>query len=146
VVKGWLLDTNVVSELRKPRADPRVKAFIAAQPLDSLFLSAVTMAEIRQGIETAPDALLRAELATWLQNSLRGAFAGRVLPTCEDVLARWLLIVWRGRKRNETYQAPDILIAATASYHGLVVVSRDAKPFEKAGVSVFNPWRDATPT
>ena len=88
---GYLLDTNVISELRKPRPDKRVLAFVAAQPLEALYVSAVTLAEIRFGIERVADASRRAELSNWLTNKVRPMFAHRVLPISEDVMLTWRL-------------------------------------------------------
>ncbi len=84
----WLLDTNVLSELRRPRADPKVVAFVAAQPLESLYVSAVTLAEIRFGIERLDDAAKRLELNEWLTHKVRPMFDRRVLEVTEDVMFR----------------------------------------------------------
>lgn len=138
---GWLLDTNVLSELRRPRPEPKVVSFVAAQPLDLLYVSTVTLAEIRFGIERVDDATRRAELANWLEHKLRPAFEQRILPASEDVILKWRLIVEAGRKSGVTYSQPDLFIAATALHHGLIVVSRDAAEFERAHVSVINPWK-----
>ena len=137
---SYLLDTNVVSELRRPQPEPRVLKFIAATPLDALYLSDVTMAEIRFGIERLPDPLKRTEIASWLDHVLRPMFGRRVLPITEDVILRWRLIVEPGRQRGHTYSQPDLFIAATASVHGLTVVTRNTSDFADTGVAVFNPW------
>ena len=141
-MKGWLIDTNVISELRKPRPDKRVVSFISRQPLESLFVSEVTFAEIRFGIEKLADPVRRAEIAAWLDNNLRPLFEGRTLPLTEDILLRWRIIIEKGRKKGHTFSHPDVLIAATAAHHGLIVVSRDARDFIAAGVAIFNPWED----
>ena len=73
-MKGWLLDTNVLSELRRPKPEPKVVAFVTAQPLDRLYVSTVTLAEIRFGIELVGDATKRAELGDWLAHKLRPMF------------------------------------------------------------------------
>jgi toxin FitB len=140
-VTGWLLDTNVLSELRRPKPQPRVVAFIAAQPLDLLYVSAVSLAEIRFGIELVADANHRAELTDWLNHNVRPLFEDRVLPVSEDVMFKWRLLVEAGRKSRHTFSQPDLLIAATAAHHGLTVVSRDVSDYEKAGVPVLNPWK-----
>ena len=137
---GWLLDANVISELRRPKPQPGVVAFIAAQPLDRLFLSAVTLAEIRFGIELVTDAGRRAELNGWLNLTVRPMFAQRVLPISEDVMLKWRLLVEDGRKSGHTYSQPDLIIAATALHYGLTVVSRDTTDYVRTGVSLFNPW------
>jgi len=137
---SYLLDTNVVSELRRPQPEPHVLNFIAAATLDDLYLSDVTMAEIRFGIERVRDPLKRAEIASWLDHVLRPMFGQRVLPITEDVILRWRLIVEAGRQRGHTYSQPDLFIAATAAVHGLTVVTRNAADFAGAGVAVLNPW------
>jgi len=139
-VNGWLLDTNVVSELRKKRPDSRVKAWSDVQAADSLFLSSVTLAEIRYGIERQQDPKFRNELARWLDHRLRPWFAGRILPVDEEVILEWRRMVARGRERSITFSQPDLFIAATAYAHSLVVCTRNAEDFRKTDVPVFNPW------
>jgi hypothetical protein len=139
-VTGWLLDTNVLSELRRPRPEPKVLAFIAAQPLDCLFVSSVTLAEIRFGIELVTDAGKRAELNDWLTHKVRPMFDQRVLPVTEDIMFKWRLLVEDGRKAGHTFSQPDLIIAATALEQGLTVVSRDISDYERARVPVLNPW------
>lgn len=140
---GYLLDTNVISELRRHRPDQRVIAFVAAQPLEALHVSAATLAEIRFGIELVADAGRRAELATWLTHKVRPMFEHRILPISEDVMLTWHLLVEEGRKSGHTFSQPDLIIAATAAQYGLTVVSRDVSEFERAKVPFLNPW-DAT--
>ena len=139
-VRGWLLDTNVLSELRRPRPDPRVVSFIAAQPASRLHICTVTLAEIRFGIELVADLDRRAVLNTWLTHTLRPLFDERVVPVSEDVLVRWRQVVEAGRKRGHTHSEPDVLIAAVALVAELVVVSRDVTEFVEAGVPVLDPW------
>jgi predicted nucleic acid-binding protein len=135
---SYLLDTNVVSELRRPQPEPRVLKFIAAASLDDLYLSDVTMAEIRFGIERVPDPLKRAEIASWLDHVLRPMFGRRVLPITEDVILRWRLMVEAGRQRGHTYSQPDLFIAATASVHGLTIVTRNTGDFAGTGIALIN--------
>lgn len=142
---GWLLDTNVLSELRRPKPEARVIAFVEAQPLESLHVSSVTFAEIRFGIELVPDAARRAELHDWLVHKMRPMFEQRVLDITEDVMFKWRLLVEEGRKSGHTFSQPDLIIAATAQHHGLTVVSRDTADYAKARVSVLNPWVDSSP-
>ena len=137
---GWLLDTNILSELRRPKPERKVLAFIAAQPLDLLYLSAVTLAEIRFGIELVTDATKRAALNDWLAHKVRPMFEQRILPVTEDIMFKWRLLVEDGRQAGHTFSQPDLIIAATALQHGLTVVSRDTNDYERARVSVFNPW------
>ena len=141
-MSGWLLDTNVVSELRKNRPDPHVKAWSDAQPADSLFLSTVTLAEIRYGIECQADLAFREELETWLARRLRPWFADRILPVDEDVILEWRHMVARGRNKAITFSQPDLFIAATAHVHALAVCTRNEHDFRKADVPVLNPWSE----
>jgi toxin FitB len=124
-VTAWLLDTNVLSELRRRRPEPKVVTFVAAQKLDLLFVSDVAFAEIRYGIEQVTDAVKRAELNDWLVHKLRPMFAQRTLPITEDILLKWRLVVEEGRKAGHTFSQPDLIIAATALHHDLTVVTRD---------------------
>ena len=144
-MNGWLLDTNVLSELRRRRPEPKVIAFISAQPLELLYVSTVTLAEIRFGIELVSDANRRAELNTWLTHTVRPMFDQRVLAITEDILVEWRLLVEDGRKSGHTYSQPDLMIAATALCHGLTVVSRDTGEYRRARAPVLNPWTEPLP-
>lgn len=137
---GWLLDTNVLSELRRPRPYAKVLEFISGQSLELLYVSAVTFAEIRFGIELLQDAGRRMELNDWLTNTLRPMFEERALDVTEDIMLKWRLLVEEGRKAGHTFAQPDLLIGATALEHGLTVVSRNTDDFERAKVPVLNPW------
>jgi predicted nucleic acid-binding protein len=143
-VTGWLLDTNVLSELRRARPAPKVIAFVAAQPLENLYVSTVTFAEIRFGIELIADLNRRAELNDWLTHKVRPMFDQRVLPVSEDIMFKWRLLVEDGRKAGHTFSQPDLIIAATALEHGLTIVSRDTGDYEKARAPVLNPWTAVT--
>jgi toxin FitB len=140
-VTGWLLDTNVLSELRRSRPEPKVVHFVAAKALDLLHVSVVSFAEIRFGIELVPDASRRAELNDWLTHKVRPMFERRALPVSEEVMFKWRLLVEDGRITGHTFSQPDLIIAATALCHGLTVVTRDEGDFERARVPVVNPWR-----
>jgi predicted nucleic acid-binding protein len=144
-VNGWLLDTNVISELRRPRPEPRVRAFIAAQKLDLLHVSEVTFAEIRFGIEQVTDAAQRAQLGDWLNHKLRPMFIQRTLAVTEDIMFKWRLLVEEGRKTRHTLSQPDLIIAATALHYDLTVVTRDQRDYARARCIVFNPWVDDWP-
>ena len=137
---GWLLDTNVLSEIRRKKPHRKVVAFVAEQQLDLLYVSTVTLAEIRFGVELVTEAKQRAELNAWLTHKVRPLFEQRVLEVTEDVLFTWRLLVEDGRKTGHTYSQPDLFIAATALHHGLTIVSRDTSEYRRAGAPVFNPW------
>ena len=141
-MSGWLLDTNVISELRRPRPDGRVRQFVASQRLEDLFISTVTFAEIRLGIEAVGDAVRRAERNDWLVHKVRPMFDQRVLEISEDVMFKWRLLVEEGRKVGHTFSQPDLFIAATALQHGLVVVTRDAADYRMTRVPALNPWNE----
>ena len=139
-MSGWLLDTNVISELRRRKPEPRVLAFVANQPLETLFVSSVTFAEVRFGIEQLADPVRRAALADWLTYKLRPMFEQRVLQVTEDIMLKWRLLMAEGRRVGHTFTQPDLIIGATALQHGLTLVTRDTDDFEEAHVEVFNPW------
>jgi predicted nucleic acid-binding protein len=140
-VSAFLLDTNVLSELERPRPSPNVLGFIRHAALNALFLSDVVVAEIRFGIETTTSSARRDRLAIWLKDVVRPMFAGRILPVTEDIFLRWRWIVEVGRRKGYTFDQSDALMAATAVHHGLVVLTRDTKPFEQAEVACFDPWQ-----
>jgi toxin FitB len=142
-VTGWLLDTNILSELRRPRPEPKVLTFISTKSVDALFVSSVTLAEIRFGIELVADVGRRAELSDWLAHKMRPMFEQRVLPVSEDIMFKWRLLVEEGRKSGHTYSQPDLLIAATALQHDLIVVSRDTSEYRRARVPTMNPWEES---
>ena len=143
-MKGWLLDTHVISELRRPRPNARVRAFVAAQPLEQLFVSTVSFAEIRYGIERVSDPIRRAELGDWLVHKVRPMFDQRALEVSEDVMFKWRLLVENGRKAGHTFSQPDLIIAATALHHGLTVVTRDTGDYALARVPLLDPWVAST--
>jgi predicted nucleic acid-binding protein len=138
---AWLLDTNILSEIRKPRPEPKVVAFVSGTPLDELYVSAVTLAELRFGIELLnQDSLQRANLSQWLTHTIRPMFSDRVLPVTEDIMFRWRVLMEDGRKSGHTFSQPDLILAATALQHGLTVVTRGRSDFDMARVPVVDPW------
>jgi hypothetical protein len=142
--RGWLLDTNVISELRKgPRCDPAVAAWAAQVPPVACFLSRVTIAEIVFGIERVADPGFRAELESWLRDGVRAWFGARILDVDEAVLVAWRRLVTQGQKARYTYAQPDALIAATAIVHDLAVVTRNLDDFLQASVPILDPWQAA---
>ena len=138
---AWLLDTNILSELRRRRPEPKVLAFVAAQPLEQLHISVITLAEIRFGIELVREPNRRNELNEWLTHKVRPMFDQRVLPITEDIMLKWRLLVEDGRKTGHTFSQPDLIIAATAIHYGLTIVTRDQRDYDKAGIPGLNPWR-----
>ena len=136
---AWLLDTNVLSELRRPKPEPKVVAFINSCSLRELYISAVTLSEIRFGIDRVTEPR-RAELNEWLTQIVRPMFVGRVLPITEDIMFRWRVLLEDGRKAGHTYSQPDLIIAATALHHSLILVTRDRSEYDYAHVPVLKPW------
>lgn len=141
-MRGWLLDTNVVSELRKLNPDSGVVTFVEAQPGDLLFVSEITFGEIRYGIEQLDDPSRRTDYHLWLDRVVRPLFAGRTLAITEDVIVRWKMMAMAGQRRGHTFGQPDLFIAAIAALEDLVVVTRDTSQFVAASVPVFDPWEN----
>ena len=139
----WLLDTNILSEIRRLKPEPRVLTFISDRPLEQLYISAVTLAELRFGIELLSEGSSRRdELNSWLTSTIRPMFDQRVLPITEEIMFRWRVLVEQGRKAGHTFSQPDLIIAATALHHGFTMVTRDRGDFERAGVAIVNPWEE----
>lgn len=145
-MRRWLLDTNILSEIRKPKPQPKVIDFVRQQPIETLFVSTVTFAELRYGIEVLDDTERRAELNDWLTLKVRPMFAGRILEVSEDVMFKWRLLVDVGRKQGHTFTQPDLIIAATAIVHGITVVTRDTSDYQLTRASLYNPWTDPIPS
>ncbi len=136
----FLLDTNVVSELRKigdGKADPNVVAWIEAEDAIRFYISAITILELERGVLGVQrrDARQGARLRSWLDDHVRPEFAGRILPI-DDAVATRCAHLHVPDRRNEA----DALIAATALVRNLTVVTRNVKDFEGTGVIVVDPW------
>jgi len=137
---GFLLDTNIPSELMRPRPEPKVEAWVAAQDMTALFLSVVSIGELESGFTTMQDAARRARLKTSLERHLALLFPGRVLPVTQAIAARWGRLDGIRQLAGRPLSAPDGMIAATALEHGLTVVTRNTKHFEDLGAVLINPW------
>jgi predicted nucleic acid-binding protein len=144
MMPGFLIDTNALSELRKPRPHSTVLRFFRHIDQDRLFVSEVTMAEIRFGAELRAIVSERKIILNWLETMIRPLFVGRELSTSEEIWLVWKLLEHDGRRTGYTYPQPDLVIAAIALHHGLTMVTRDAEPFVRAGVPVHNPWEGAS--
>jgi hypothetical protein len=137
----FILDTNVLSELRRPdKADRRVQAWAATQPLNSFYLSAITIMELELGIlsVTRKDAGQGAVLRQWMEQQVLPRFEGRILPV-DTAVARRCAALRIPDPRSER----DALIAATALVHGMTVATRNVADFAPTGVPVFNPWAES---
>lgn len=141
-MNGYLLDTNIISELIRPRPDVRVTSWVDSVDEDLFFLSVLTLGEIRKGIAALASSSRRARLEDWLEHQLRPRFAGRVLPIDEAVADRWGEISGRLAARSQPpVPVIDGFLAATALWHDLVLVTRNTKDVAPTGVRVFNPWQ-----
>jgi toxin FitB len=139
---GFLLDTNVISELMKPRPNRRVTEWIDATSEELLHLSVITIGEVRKGIDLLDDAEpKRAALQSWLDRDVRVRFSGRLLVFDDAVAERWGQLEALAKKRRLTLPTIDAQLAATALHHGLTFVTRNTADIAPTGVPVFNPWR-----
>jgi len=136
-----LLDTNIVSEPLRPAPEPRVVEWIDAQPSETLFLSAITIAELRAGIAQLPGGKRKTGLREDLELRLLPLFEDRVLAFDLDCTQAYADLVSKARKDGRTLAGADAWIAAIAATHGLEVATRDTTPFAAAGLRVINPWR-----
>jgi toxin FitB len=136
-----LLDTNVVSEPLRAAPDARVIEWIDAQPLETLFLSAITVAELRAGVAQLPAGKRRAGLHDSLEKQVLPLFAGRVLPFDLACTQAYAALMATARKSGLAIASADGYIAAIAAANGLAVASRDTRPFKAAGASVIDPWQ-----
>ena len=142
---SFLLDTNVVSEWVKLRPDRSVVAWLAAVDEDQVFISVVTLAELRYGIERMTTGSRRNRLAQWLRDDLPLRFDGRVLSIDRVVADVWGKVVARSEAAGRPIGAMDAFIAATAEAHGLTLVTRNASDFEVSIKAIINPWVDEDP-
>jgi predicted nucleic acid-binding protein len=138
---GFLLDTNVPSELTRPKPEPEVIQWLDDADDLRLFLSVVSLGEIFKGITVLPEGKRRQQLQQWVDETLRPWFDGRILPVSESVAERWGVLAGQCQLTGRPLNVADGLIAATALEHGLTVVTRNVKDFSNLGVSVLDLWR-----
>lgn len=136
----WLLDTNVISEPTKRVPSQQVMAGVSRQPTTSLYTVSLAFSEIRAGIEQVSDSVRRADLSHWLDFRVRPLFGSRVIDADEAVWSAMLLILSRLKASNRTVPVTDLVFAAAAEKHQLVVVTRNVRHFAGTGVPVLNPW------
>ncbi len=139
-MSGFLLDTNVISELVRPRPDSRVVKWIDSTAESLLYLSVLTLGEIRTGITSLVDGRRRVSLESWLDHDLTARFSGRILPIDSAVADRWGRISANAKAKGSPMPVIDGLLAATAIQFDLTVVSRDETFHKLPSLEVFNPW------
>jgi len=139
-VTRFLLDTNCISELVRPKPNPRVLSWIDTVDEDTLFLSVLTLGEIRSGVAALPVSGRRTQLESWLEIDLPARFAGRVLPIDLNVADRWGRLAASARQSGKPLAIIDGLLAATALEFDLTVVTRNTADFAKTPVEVLDPW------
>jgi predicted nucleic acid-binding protein len=139
-VKGYLVDTNIPSELTREKPDARVAAFLRSTDKNSMYLSVMTIGEICKGIATLPVSQRRTALQNWFDVDVRSWFAGRILPVTEVVAERWGHLAATAKQHGLTLAVVDGVIAATALHHDLTLVTRNVKDFAGLGIHISNPW------
>lgn len=140
-MSGFLLDTNCISELVRPKPEPRVMEWMEATDEAMLYLSVLTIGEIRKGLAGLAQGKRRTHLETWLEVDLQTRFAGRIMPIDAAIADRWGVIAAEGKRKGKALPVIDGLLAATALHHNLTVVSRNASDFANTQVQVLNPWQ-----
>ncbi len=136
----FLVDTNVPSELTKEVPDPRVSRFLKITPREHLYLSVITIGEIRKGIELLPSGKKRASLQFWLEFEVPEWFQCRILPVSQPIADRWGKLAAAAKTKGISLPVADALIAATALQHQLTLVTRNTKDFLLPGLDILNLW------
>jgi len=139
-VKGYLVDTNIPSELTREKPDARGAAFLRNAGKDAVFLSVMTIGEICKGIAGLPAGQRRTALQDWLDIEVRSWFAGRILPVTESIAERWGHLAATAKQQGLTLAVVDGVIAATAFHHDLILVTRNVKDFAGLNIDISNPW------
>jgi len=136
---SYLIDTNVLSELRRKLPSPKVVHWFSQRPAGTLYLSVLTLGEIRKDIEALTESVRRLLLLDWLETELPTFFSGRILPIDAAVADRWGRLIARA---GRPLPAIDSLLAATAALHGFSLVTRNLRDVQGLGVQLINPWDD----
>lgn len=139
-MSGFLLDTNVISELVKPRPEPAVVRWVEETDENLLYLSVLTLGEIRKGIAVLQKSVRRVALEAWLESDLRLRFSKRILPIDEGIADRWGALAGQAQNDGRALPVIDGLLAATAIHHNLTLVTRNTSDIAATGVLLFNPW------
>ena len=138
---SFLLDTNVISEWIKPQPDRNVVSWLAQVDEDRVFISVISFAEVRHGVELLPVGRRRERLTHWLAEELPERFEGRVLAIDQHIAETWGVIMARGQKAGLTPGTMDAFVAATAAAHNLTLATRNVKDFQRLGIPLFDPWQ-----
>lgn len=141
-MSAFLLDTNCISELVRKGPEPRVLKWMEEADESLLYLSVLTLGEIRKGVAGLPQSRRRSQLEAWLEQDLQVRFAGRILPIDAAVADRWGLLAAEAKRKGQTISSIDGLLAATAMQHNLTIVSRNVSDFANTHAAVLNPWEN----
>jgi len=136
-----ILDTNVISEPLRPTGDAAVLAWLDHQDIETLYLTTITIAELRFGIAALPSGKRRSRLEEDFENGILSLFIGRILAFDEAATITYARIRSKARSTGKAIGVTDAFIAAIAAHHEFAVATRDVSPFEVAGVRVINPWK-----
>jgi predicted nucleic acid-binding protein len=139
-VSGYLLDTNCISELVRPKPEPRVMEWMETTDEGLFHLSVLTLGEIRKGVAGLAQGRRRTRLEAWIDMELRARFSGRILPVDSAIANRWGFLAAEAKRKGMVLPIIDGLLAATAIHHNLTLVSRNSRDFTGAQVAVLNPW------
>lgn len=139
-MSGFLIDTNVISEVLRPLPDAQVVAWTQNSSKERLFLSVVSFGEIRKGLTIMPAGSRRSQLERAIDGLIPSWFEGRILPMSQTIAERWGVLEGQRQLMGRPLHVPDAQIAATALEHGLTLVTRNVRDFEGVGVTVLNPW------
>jgi predicted nucleic acid-binding protein len=145
-MSGFLLDTNVLSEFnRRGQPDRLVQHWLEAADPESLYVSVLTIGELRLGVELLPPSKRRSQLEHWLEQDLPEWFEGRVLPVDQSIAERWELLRAQAQMKGRPLSVIDALLAATALQHNLTLVSRNVSDSSVVGLDLVNPWAAPAP-
>ena len=136
----YLLDTCVISELIKPRADKNVISWMQKQDEESLYLSVLTFGEIEKGIEKSPDEVRKRKLQLWVEEDLKKRFEGRIIPINIAIVAKWGMIQGSAELQGKSMPTIDALIAISGLVHNCIVVTRNVTDMQQSTAQLLNPW------
>jgi predicted nucleic acid-binding protein len=139
-MKGFLLDTNIPSEMTRPSPQPSVSGWLDEADDEELYFSVVSLREILKGVTLLSESRRRSQLRQWIDEILRPWFEGRILPVSQPIAERWGVLAGQCQLKGTPLNMADGFLAATALEHDLTIVTRNVKDFAGLGVTIFNPW------